>query len=170
MIRVLVGRLTEQSVEGVVRPVQSDFSPVSHASRDLGVAAGDAIEEKLMRIGSLPIGGAIITPAGGLPCDFLIHVVVSSGDEPQTSMTVQKAVQNALRRASDMGLTSLALPPLGIGVGLTEPEDAARALCELLYNHLDEAETLDMTLVVSSPYEQEMFSRIVEELSSDREP
>ena len=68
-----------------------------------------------------------------------------------------------------MGITSLALPPLGIGVGLTEPEEAARALCELLFNHLDEGETLDMTLVVSSPYEQEMFSRIVEELSGDRE-
>ena len=111
-----------------MRPVQSDFSPVSHASRDLGAEAGESVEQKLLRVGSLPIGGAVMTPAGGLPCDFLIHVVVSSADEPQTSTTVQKAVQNALRRASDMGLSSLALPPLGIGVGMTEPEDAARAL------------------------------------------
>ena len=169
MIRVLVGNLTEQAVEAILRPVQSDFSPVSHASRDLAAAAGEGVDEKLMRFGSLPIGGAVMTPAGDLPCDFLIHVVVTSADEPQSSMTVQKAVQNGLRRASDMGLSSLALPPLGIGVGMTEPEDAARALCELLFSHLDEGESLDMTLVVSSPYEEEMFSRIVEELAAERE-
>lgn len=168
MIRVLVGSLSEQVVEGVVRPVQSDFSSVSHASRDLGIAAGEAIEEKLRRVGSLPMGGAVMTPAGGLPCDFLIHVVVSSADEPQSAMTVQKAVRNALRRASDIGLSSLSLPPIGIGVGMTEPEDAARALCELLFEHLDEGETPEMTLVVSSPYEEEMFTRIIEELWDER--
>ena len=169
MIEVVVGNLAEIAVEGVFRPVQSDFSPVSHASRDLAAAAGEKIEEKLMRFGSLPIGGAVMTPAGALPCDFLIHVVVSSPDEPQTAATVRKAVENGLRRAADMGLTSLALPPLGIGVGMTEPEEAARALCELLYNHLAGAETLDMTVVVSSPYEEEMFSSIVEEMSAERE-
>ena len=168
MIRVVVGKLAEQAVEGVVRPVQSDFSPVSHASRDLVAAAGDSVEQKLSRIGSLPIGGAVMTPAGNLPCDFLIHVVVTSTDEAQSSSTVQKAVQNGLRRVSDMGLTSLALPPLGIGVGMTEPESAARALCEILFNHLDEGETLDITLVVSSPYEEAMFARIVEELAEQR--
>jgi len=63
MIRVLVGSLSEQVVEGVVRPVQSDFSSVSHASRDLGIAAGEAIEEKLRRVGSLPMGGAVILEA-----------------------------------------------------------------------------------------------------------
>lgn len=169
MIRVVVGSLTDQAVEGVVRPVQSDFSPVSHASRDLGIAAGEMIEEKLRRVGSLPMGGALMTPAGELPCDFLIHIVVSSADEPQSAATVQKAVRNALRRASDMGLSSLALPPIGIGVGMTEPEDAARALCELLFEHLDEGDTPDVILVASSPYEEEMFARIVEELSGEWE-
>ncbi len=169
MIRVVVGSLTDQAVEGVIRPVQSDFSPVSHASRDLGIAAGEMIEDKLRRVGSLPIGGAVMTPAGELPCDFLIHVVVSAADEPQTAATVRKAVGNALRRASDMGLSSLALPPIGIGVGMTEPEDAARGLCELLFDHLDQGETRDMILMVSSPYEEEMFARIVEELSGERE-
>lgn len=169
MIQVLVGDLAEQSVEAVVRAVQSDFSPVSHSSRDLALGAGEGVRETLMRFGSLPIGGAVITPAGNLPCDFLIHTVVSSADEPQSSASVEKALQNALRRASDFGLSSLALPPLGIGVGMTVPEDAAQSLCELLFRHLDVEENLDLTLVVSSPYEEEMFARIVDELIADRD-
>ena len=43
MIEVVVGNLAEIAVEGVFRPVQSDFSPVSHASRDLQISAMSAI-------------------------------------------------------------------------------------------------------------------------------
>lgn len=169
MIHVVQGSILEVESEAVIRPIRTDLTPVSAASRDLGTAAGDAVEEHLLRLGSLPLGGAVMTPAGGLPCDFLIHAVVMSEDEPQTSANVQKAVQNGLRRATDWGIGSLALPPLGIGVGTTEPEVSARALAEILFDHLDEGQPpLDLTLVVGSDYEADLFRRLVEELEADR--
>lgn len=170
MIRILHGSLTEVDTEAVVRPIRADLTPVSPISRDLESAAGAAVEKHLTRLGSLPLGGAVITPAGDLPSGFLIHAVVMSVDEPQTSASVQRAVQNSLRRATDWGIVSLALPPLGIGAGTTEPETSARTLVELLFNHLDEgAPPLDLTVVVTSPYEEELFTRLVEELTADRE-
>lgn len=169
MIEVKRAELSEVEVEAVVRPVRADLSPVNVASRDLAARAGSRVEEHLERLGSLPIGGAVITPAGDLACDFLIHVVVMSEDEPQTSHTVQRALQNGLRRATDWALASLAVPPLGIGVGTTEPEVAARALAEILFNHVDEgAPPLDLTIVVTSDYEADLFGRIVDELAADR--
>lgn len=165
-LRVVEARLEELSAAAVVRPIRSDLAPVSHASRDLALAAGEAIEERLSRLGSLPLGGAVITPAGALPADFLIHVVVMSEDEPQTSATVQKALKNGLRRAKDWALESLALPPLGIGVGLIEPEDAARVMVEILVDHLNEAEPpLDLTIVAASPYEAGLFQGLVQQLA-----
>lgn len=170
MIQIVRGELGEAEVEAVVRPVRADLSPVSVASRDLAARAGPTVGEHLTRLGSLPLGGALITPAGDLACDFLIHVVVMSEDEPQTSHTVQKALQNGLRRAADWALESLALPPLGIGVGTTEPEVGARALAEILFNHLDEgAAPLDLTVMVTSEYELDLFQRLVDELVADRE-
>lgn len=170
MIEVRRGELADVEVEAVVRPVRADLRPVSVASRDLAARAGPRVQEHLERLGSLPLGGAVITPAGDLTCDFLIHVVVMSEDEPQTAHTVQRALQNGLRRATDWALDSLALPPLGIGAGTTEPEVAARALAEILFNHLDEgAMPLDLTIVVTSDYEADLFTRIVDELTSDRE-
>lgn len=169
MIRVHQGSFLEVEAEGFVRPIRSDLAPVSAVSRDLGTAAGEMVEEQLARSGSIPLGGAVMTPAGALPFDFLIHVVVMSEDEPQSSATVQRALRNGLRRATDWAMESLALPPLGIGVGTTEPEDAARALAEILFNHLDDgAPPLDLTLVVSSAFEAEMFERLIAELSADR--
>lgn len=169
VIRVHEGSIVEVESEGIVRPIRTDLSPVSAASRDLGAWAGSIVEEQLRRSGNLPLGGAVITPAGELPADFLIHVVVMSEDEPQTSATVQKAVHNGLRRATDWALRSLALPPLGIGVGMTEPEISARALTEILFNHLDEGvPPLELTIVAPSAYEADLFSRLVEELTADR--
>ena len=169
MIRVHQGSFLEVEAEGFVRPIRSDLAPVSAVSRDLGAAAGEVVEEQLARSGSIPLGGAVMTPAGELPFDFLIHVVVMSEDEPQSSATVQRALRNGLRRATDWAMDSLALPPLGIGVGATEPEDAARALAEILFNHLDDgAPPLDLTIVVSSAFEAEMFERLIAELAADR--
>ncbi len=164
MIRVLSGLLTEAGTEAIVRPIRTDLSPVTPTSRDLQTAAGPAVDERLARLGTLPLGGAVMTPAGELAADFLIHVVVMSEDEPQTTHTVQRGLRNGLGRAADWGITSLALPPLGLGVGLIEPEESARALVEILLSHLEEErEPLDLAIVTSTSYEEELLSRMVQE-------
>jgi O-acetyl-ADP-ribose deacetylase (regulator of RNase III) len=171
VIRVVVGELATQEAEGLLRPVRTDMAPVSPASRDIGIAAGEQLEQRLAKIGTLPLGGAVLTPSGNLPAAFLIHAVVMSEEEPQTSLTVQRALRNGLRRASDWGLASLALPPLGLGLGTADPEDAARALVEILFNHLDEgAAPHDLILVVASKYESELFEGIVDEMARARSP
>jgi O-acetyl-ADP-ribose deacetylase len=169
MIRVVVGQLRDQRVDGVMRPVRSDLAPVSGPSRDVVLDAGEELQERLGRLGVLPIGGAVLTPAGTLPAAFLIHAVVMSEEEPQTSMSVQRALRNGLRRAADWGLGSLALPPFGMAVGTADPEVSARAVVEILFNHLDEGSApLDLTIVVSSEFESQLFGRLVEEMSRAR--
>jgi O-acetyl-ADP-ribose deacetylase (regulator of RNase III) len=163
VIRVEQARLEEVRAEAVVRPIRSDLAPVTAASRDVATAAGPGMEARLAKLGSLPLGGAVMTPAGELPCDFVIHAVVMSEEEPQTTVTVQRALRNGLARAVDWGVTSLAVPPLGMGVGLTDPEQSAQALVELLFAHLDEGRApLDLTIVVTSSFEEELFRRLVE--------
>lgn len=169
MIRVLVGDLAAQQVDALMRPVRSDLAPVSAASRDIALAAGEELEERLSRLGTLPIGGAVLTPSGRLSAGFLIHVVVQSEEEPQTSLSVQRALRNGLRRATDWGLASVALPPLGLTVGTTEPEESARALVEILFNHIDEcAAPMELTIVVASTYEVELFEGLIHDMSRAR--
>jgi O-acetyl-ADP-ribose deacetylase len=169
MIRVVRGELRDQRVDGLMRPVRSDLAPVSGPSRDVVLDAGQELQERLGRMGRLPVGGAVLTPAGLLQAAFLIHAVVMSEDEPQSSMSVQRAVRNGLRRAADWGLGSLALPPFGLAVGAADPEVAARVLVEILFNHLDEGlAPLDLSIVVSSDFESELFGRLVEEMTRAR--
>ena len=169
MIRIVVGDLARQEASAVIRAIRSDLTSVNAVSRDIAEAAGPDLNERLENIGSMPVGGAVMTPSGGLSADFIIHVVVMSEDEPESMFTVQKALRNGLRRAVDWALESVALPPLGIGVGTIEADDSARALLEILFNHLDEGQPpLALTLVVASEYESGLFSRLLEELSRGR--
>jgi O-acetyl-ADP-ribose deacetylase (regulator of RNase III) len=118
----------------------------------------------------LPVGGAVLTPAGRLPASFLIHVVVMSEEEPQTSFSVQRALRNGLRRAADWELESIALPPMGLAAGTIEPEVSARVLLEVLFNHLDEGvPPLDLAVVVSSDFEVSLFEGLIAELTRARD-
>lgn len=162
MIRVEHAPLRSVVADAVVCPIRADLAPISAAGRDLLAAAGPDVQDRLEKLGSLPVGGAVMTPGGDLDADFVIHVVIMSADEPQTTVTVQRALRNGLGRAADWGIESLALPPLGLGVGLTEPEAEAEALIEVLWSHLDEGRApLDLVIVASTSFEEDLFNGMV---------
>ena len=171
MINVVVGALASQTQEGVVRPIRSDSAPLTTEARDVLLGAGPKVVERLDQMGDLPVGGAFITPGGDLGASFIIHVVTASVEEPETAVSVQRALRNGLRRAAEWGMQSLALPPLGLGVGRLDAEDAAHAMVEILVNHLDEGQPpLDLTIVVTTAYEAEVFKRLVASSMADRFP
>jgi len=169
VIDVVVGALAAQAREGVLLPVRSDNAPLTAEARDVLVRAGPDVVERLDQLGALPVGGAFVTPGGGLASSFIIHVVTASEDESETAVTVQRALRNGLRRAAEWGMESLALPPLGLGVGRLDAEEAAGAMVEVLINHLDEGQPpLDLTIVVTTEYEAELFRRLVASLTAGR--
>jgi O-acetyl-ADP-ribose deacetylase (regulator of RNase III) len=171
VIHVVVGELASSAGEGIICPVRSDLAPMTTAARDVLTRAGPAVLDRLTGMGLLPVGGAFVTPGGELHASFLIHLVTAAEDEPETSLSVQRALRNGLRRAVEWGLASLTVPSLGVGVGHFEPEEDARAIVAILVNHLDEGQPpLDITLVVPNEYEREIFTRLVEQLTRDRFP
>lgn len=162
MIRIRRGDLRDAVVDAVVRPLDSDGRPVSQAGRRVEVAAGPTLGSRIEDLGGLPVGGAVITPAGELPATFVIHVVDRSREESPSPLTVHRALVNGLRRASEWGVETLAVPPVGLGPGNMEPEDAARVLFDVLREHMDSgAEPRDVTIVVETDFEEELYLRML---------
>lgn len=165
MIRVEVGALADFGGEAVLRTIRSDLDPTTAASRELGDRAGPTVRARLELAGEIPVGGAVLTPGGGLPADYVIHVVTCARDEPETSVSVERALRNGLRRAADWEVASLAVPPLGTGVGVLELEEAARVQMEVLREHLAGGTApREITVRVANPYEEDVFSRLVSAL------
>lgn len=128
MIRVVERPLSECAVEAVLRPVRTDWAPVTRSARRLEREAGSRWVERCSAQGDLILGSAAITDAGELPASFVIHVAVCSPDHPPTPRTVTRALQNGLRRADEWDVRQLAMPLLGTGPGSLDPEDACRIM------------------------------------------
>ena len=110
-------------------------------------------------MGEVPVGGAVITPGGALQADFLVHVVVQSGEEPVTASGVRKALVNGLRHACRLGVETMAIPPLGTGAGNLDAEAAADVMVPVLREHLEREDYPRHVLVmVTTAYEMETFA------------
>jgi O-acetyl-ADP-ribose deacetylase len=162
VIRVVTGEIASSAAEAVLRPVSAEWTAVTAATRRLEVSAGPGLEAQCRSLSELPVGSAVITPAGELPAKFMIHVVVRSTDEPVTAAGVRRGVDNGLRRAEEWGIRSLALLPLGTGAGNLDAEEAAAILVPALLERLRAGGALaDCEIYVDSEYERDVFQRCV---------
>jgi O-acetyl-ADP-ribose deacetylase (regulator of RNase III) len=160
VIRVAQGELAESRASAVIRPVTSDWGAVTPAMRRLEVAAGPELSAQCERLGELPVGSAVITGAGELAAQFMVHVAVRSREEPVTESNVRRALRNGLRRLSEWAIESVAIAPLGTGAGNLDPEMAAAVMAEVLAEHMAvERYPQQVEIVVDSAYEHEVFDR-----------
>lgn len=168
MIRIQVGALHEAEAEAILRPVSSQLSAVTGAGREVDLRIGEEIHERLRSVGSLPVGGAIVTPGGDLSAPFLIHVAVQSTDEPVSEVGISRGLLNGLRRASEWEIESLAMPPLGTGAGNMDVEASAAVMLPLLISHLrEDSHPAGVTISVANEYEREIFAHALERLEEE---
>jgi len=86
------------------------------------------IEDEAVRQGSIAVGEAVVTSAGSLKARYVIHAAVMGQDLVTKSDLIRQATMQSLKWATDLGLSSVALPALGTGVGGFPVVDAARVM------------------------------------------
>lgn len=136
MIEVRVDDLAFYDGEAIVRPVNADLGATTPLLRRLEAAAGDALQEQLRKHEELAVGSAVVSAAGQLAVELLVHAVVSSEDEPVSMHSVRRALTSALQRAVDWEIGALAIPPFGLGAGNLAIEDSATVMAEVLAEHV----------------------------------
>jgi O-acetyl-ADP-ribose deacetylase len=147
--------LAEVAAGAVMRPVAADFSAVTPAMRRLDQAAGPAVAAQCRRIGELPLGSAVITTAGELAAEYLVHVAVRSEEEDVHASTVRRGILNGLRRVSEWEIEDVAMPLLGTGAGNLDAEEAAEILVAVLAEHLRSSSfPKRIVVVVENDYER----------------
>ncbi|UCG87340.1 MAG: macro domain-containing protein [Gemmatimonadota bacterium] len=132
MIRVVVDDLAFVKADAVVRPATATLDPLSPSLRRLEQVGGPAFLDQLLVQDELAVGSAVVTGAGDLAADFVVHAVISSVAEPVTPARVRQALVSVLQRAGDWQLQRIAVPPIGTGAGNLDLDDAARIMVEVL--------------------------------------
>lgn len=166
MIVVVQGSLSEARAAAIMRPVTSEWEAPTSAMRRLEVAAGPEVESQCRTLGELPVGTAVVTPAGNLPVEFLVHVVIRSVEEPVTQQGLRRALGNGLRRLSEWAIENVAIPPLGTGAGNLDAEDAADVMVPAILAHMEESSYPEsVQIVVETDYERAVFEQRVQRVA-----
>ena len=130
------GDICELEVDAIVNPANLSLWMSTGVGGALKRAGGDAIEFAAVRQAPVPLGGAIVTPAGKLAARAVIHAVSLDRDRRTSASVIEAAVRSAMARAREIGATSIAFPALGTGVGGFPLEDAARITVDTVRDEL----------------------------------
>lgn len=154
----MVDDLAFVSSDAVLRPTSAALEPISKSLRNLETVAGSSIQKHISTHTELAVGSAVVTDAGDLAADLLIHAVIRSVDEPVTEGLVRQAMHSALQRAGDWHIVSLATPPIGTGPGNLLIEDAARIMIDVLSQAMPtSAYPREVCIVVDNEEDKALF-------------
>lgn len=161
-IAVTIDDLAFVAADAVARPVNAELRAVTPVIRRLEQAAGDALLRQLQLSHPLEVGAAVVTGAGALEADLMIHAVVSTQLEPVSRDGVRRATASALQRAHDFAVERLAIAPFGLGAGNLDIDDAATTMVAAMRAHRGHRPCpTTVTIVVESDLEAEAFTAAI---------
>ena len=131
-IIVQKGDLTQIRCDAIVNPANSFGYMGGGVAGAIKRVGGNEIERDAVSKAPIPVGKAIVTTAGVLPCKYVIHAPTMK--QPATRIDVEN-VKLATKAAFETGLKinikSIAIPGMGTGVGAVSPDDAAKAITSI---------------------------------------
>jgi O-acetyl-ADP-ribose deacetylase (regulator of RNase III) len=120
-IAIKQGDITRQTVDVIVNPAHPSLVGAEGLSRLIHTQAGLTLSAACLEIreaeGEIAIGRAVITNAGDLPADWVVHTVppIWSGGAHGELIHLEFCYTRALGLAMEKGAKSIAFPSIGTG-------------------------------------------------------
>ena len=146
-VQIAIGDITKQDVGVIVNAANSSLMGGGGVDGAIHRAGGPAILEACREIrrtqypNGLPTGEAVITTAGNLPAQYVIHTVgpVYGRDDGREPELLAACYRNSLALAVQYSLTTIAFPAISTGAFGYPPAEAASvsstAIMEFLQGH-----------------------------------
>ncbi len=139
--QVVYGDLIDQDVDVIVNAWNRNIIPwwllVPHGvSGSIKRRAGLEPFHEVGRLGSIPLGGAVLTGAGRLPHKGIIHVAGINMCWRATEESIRRSVCNAMAIVDDKRFHSVAFPIIGAGSGSFDT-DKALSVMQSTFQHLE---------------------------------
>lgn len=133
-VKIVEGDLLDQDVEVIVNAWNRNIIPwwlliPQGVSGAIKRRAGLAPFRELAKHGPIPLGEAVLTGAGDLPFEGIIHVAGISMFWRSSERSVRGSVVSAIAIAREKAFRSIAFPLIGAGTG-GGGEDRVQAMME----------------------------------------
>ncbi|VAX18193.1 hypothetical protein MNBD_NITROSPINAE02-767 [hydrothermal vent metagenome] len=115
-IELRKGDITKIDCGAIVNPSNTSLVLGGGVSGAIANAAGPAIQKEMNAIGHCRVGQAVITGAGDLPCEKVIHAVGPMMGEGNEDNKLKSATTESLKRAEENALSCIAFPAVSAGI------------------------------------------------------
>jgi O-acetyl-ADP-ribose deacetylase (regulator of RNase III) len=164
-IRLCKGDITCYDGDAIVNAATEKLVMDAGVAGAIKEKGGESIEHEAL--GRLPIevGEAIVTSAGNLTVDYVIHAVVVRRDGHTGEAEIRTATQNSLYRCDELSIERVAFPALGTGLGGYPVDKCARAMLEEVVLYLEEERDTSLKEIAFYLFGEETwitFSKVLE--------
>jgi len=136
-IEVLDTDITRLEVDAIANAANTRLLHGGGVAGAIARAGGPSIQRESEQRAPIGLGEAVETGAGELPCKWVIHAATMELGGPTSGEIIRRATASTLRRADQLGASSLALVAFGTGVGGFPMEEAARIEVDEVRRHLE---------------------------------
>ena len=149
LLRLVQGDITQQQVDAIVNAANSSLLGGGGVDGAIHRAGGPAILEECKQIrarqGGCPTGEAVITTAGNLPAQYVIHTVgpIWRGGTTDEPTLLANCYRNSLQLAVEHGARTVAFPSVSTGVYGYPVDQAARIALGTVIEFLKQDPPLD---------------------------
>jgi O-acetyl-ADP-ribose deacetylase (regulator of RNase III) len=148
VVRLVRGDITDLDVEAFVFDITADLKLGSGYGGAIFGRGGKAIQDELAKLGTLATGDAVVTSAGAMKAQYIVHTNGPKFKEPDEEGKLRQAIESSLRIANEKGMRRLAIPPIGTGLYQVPVDLCARVTVDTVTEHLTNGSSLDEVLIV----------------------
>jgi O-acetyl-ADP-ribose deacetylase (regulator of RNase III) len=169
-IQIVQGDITTEQVDAIVNAANARLLGGGGVDGAIHGAGGPTIMEECRKIGGCPVGQAVLTGAGDLPAQKVLHTVgpVWEGGEHQEEDLLASCYQQCLRLAVEFDLRSVSFPSISTGAYGFPIKRAARIALTTVREYLNHSGAIDVVrFVCFSSNDLEVYEETMRSLASE---
>jgi len=114
-LKLMKGDITTLEVQAFVFYARHDLRLGSGFGTAISLRGGPSIQEELDALAPVKTTQVVVTDAGNLKAEYILHAVGPRFQEPDLTEKLRATVLNCLRQAESRGISRLAFPAMGAG-------------------------------------------------------
>ncbi|MBN2323166.1 MAG: macro domain-containing protein [Spirochaetes bacterium] len=135
-VELIKGDITERENDGIINTSNDMLILGSGLGGAIKSKGGPSIAVECAKLGTIKVGDAVVTKAGKLKAEYIIHAALTEFDGPILEENIVTSLRRSLALANKYKMKSIAIPDMSEGIVRFPPAKCARIIFEELNEFL----------------------------------